>query len=72
MTAYPARSLNDDRDGQVHIVGVDKAHSYSRVAGKCRMNSIVCQNLCKQAYTVTHMYVICNMYTYVHEAHAPG
>jgi hypothetical protein len=54
MVAYPSRSLNDDGDGQVHVVGVDKAHGHPRVAGKRRMHSIVCQNLRKNARIITY------------------
>ena len=40
-----SRSLDDNRDGQVHIVGVHQAHSYSSVAGKRSVHSIVSQHL---------------------------
>lgn len=43
--AYPSRSLDDHRDGQDDIMGVDQTHSDTSEASKGCMHGIVCQDL---------------------------
>lgn len=49
VQAYPPRGLNDYRNGQKDIVGVDQAHSHTSEASKGCMDSIVCQDLAVDA-----------------------
>lgn len=49
MQAYPPRSLNDNRDGQQDVVGVDQAHCDPCEASKGCMDSIVRQDLAVDA-----------------------
>ena len=47
--AYPSRSLNDNRNRQKDVVGVDKTHSHTSEASKGCMDSIVCQDFAVDA-----------------------
>ena len=42
---YPSRSLDDHRDGQDDVMGVDQTHSHTSEASKGCMHGIVCQDL---------------------------
>ena len=45
LWAHLSGCLDDDRDGQVDIVGVDKAHCAPSVASKCGMHCVMRQDL---------------------------